>query len=221
MESKKKTNPIRERELEILLQICDNYELFKKLPINIKKTIVTKIEKGILNASIDDAVRKNLSTYWEYQPFLEIYNTNGYRIKINLDVESYINKDKKELVKCYLIKKIYNYAKIMFLRHIKPNTTLSDDSLESIIKYVDYIDPELLGGMDSLKLNPTINQKYIEELELRNEQKLNVKFSEMYKCGNCGKKRAKIREAQTRSADEGSTLFITCIECGHEWRIYN
>jgi hypothetical protein len=50
MESKKKTNPIRERELEILLQICDNYELFKKLPINIKKTIVTKIEKGILNA---------------------------------------------------------------------------------------------------------------------------------------------------------------------------
>jgi DNA-directed RNA polymerase subunit M/transcription elongation factor TFIIS len=218
----KKQNPIREKEINILTEICDNYEPFKKLPANIKKIIIVKIEKSILNASIDEAVKKNLSTYWENTDFLEIYNTNSYRVKTNLDIDSYVNKNKKENIKCYLIKQIYNYAKLLFLKHLQKTTLsmLDDTNIEEITKYVYFIDPEALGNMDSLKLNPMINKEYIDELELRNEQKLNVKYSEMYKCGNCGKRKTKQRQVQTRSADEGSTLFITCIECNHEWRIY-
>jgi len=40
--------------------------------------------------------------------------------------------------------------------------------------------------------------------------------SSIYRC-RCGSKRVVLREAQMRSADEGSTIVRVCIECGNKW----
>ncbi|KAL3482034.1 hypothetical protein BJX99DRAFT_218048 [Aspergillus californicus] len=37
-------------------------------------------------------------------------------------------------------------------------------------------------------------------------------------CAKCPSQVAIYTEAQLRSADEGSTIFYTCISCGHRWR---
>jgi DNA-directed RNA polymerase I subunit RPA12 len=37
-------------------------------------------------------------------------------------------------------------------------------------------------------------------------------------CGKCGSDDARYYELQLRSADEGSTIFYTCQQCGHKWR---
>lgn len=34
-------------------------------------------------------------------------------------------------------------------------------------------------------------------------------------CVKCPSKEVTYTEAQTRSADEGSTIFYTCVKCGH------
>ncbi|OIR58581.1 MAG: DNA-directed RNA polymerase III subunit RPC10 [Amphiamblys sp. WSBS2006] len=37
-------------------------------------------------------------------------------------------------------------------------------------------------------------------------------------CPNCAHTKAFYIQMQTRSADEGSTLFYKCCECGHSWK---
>ena len=44
-----------------------------------------------------------------------------------------------------------------------------------------------------------------------------VHESSIYTCGRCGSKRVVTREAQLRSADEGSTIVHMCNGCGNRW----
>ncbi|KAH9836661.1 DNA-directed RNA polymerase I kDa polypeptide [Rhodofomes roseus] len=41
------------------------------------------------------------------------------------------------------------------------------------------------------------------------------------KCPECGHMEAFSREMQLRSADEGSTIFYTCVKCKYGWRVNN
>ena len=41
----------------------------------------------------------------------------------------------------------------------------------------------------------------------------------MYTCYKCKGKRTTTQEIQMRSADEPMTLFVTCVDCGHNWTI--
>jgi transcription elongation factor S-II len=40
-----------------------------------------------------------------------------------------------------------------------------------------------------------------------------------FRCGKCKKRECVYQELQVRSADEPMTLFITCLNCGHKWRV--
>lgn len=41
----------------------------------------------------------------------------------------------------------------------------------------------------------------------------------MYQCRKCKSRECHYYELQTRSGDEPSTLFITCLACGNRWRM--
>ena len=40
----------------------------------------------------------------------------------------------------------------------------------------------------------------------------------MYTCGKCKKNECTFYTQQLRSGDEGETVFITCLNCGHKWK---
>jgi hypothetical protein len=42
--------------------------------------------------------------------------------------------------------------------------------------------------------------------------------TDQFKCRRCSKRECTYYELQTRSADEPMTIFITCLNCGKEWR---
>lgn len=44
-------------------------------------------------------------------------------------------------------------------------------------------------------------------------------MTDKFKCGKCKKRECSYREVQLRSADEPMTLLITCVNCGHRWKI--
>lgn len=42
--------------------------------------------------------------------------------------------------------------------------------------------------------------------------------TDAFKCGKCGKRKCAYTQAQTRSADEPMTTFVTCMNCNNRWK---
>lgn len=42
--------------------------------------------------------------------------------------------------------------------------------------------------------------------------------TDAFKCGRCHLRKTRYRQAQTRSADEPMTTFVTCVNCGNRWK---
>ncbi|KZO97360.1 transcription elongation factor [Calocera viscosa TUFC12733] len=42
--------------------------------------------------------------------------------------------------------------------------------------------------------------------------------TDAFKCFRCGQRKTRYTQAQTRSADEPMTTFVTCVNCGNRWK---
>ena len=62
-----------------------------------------------------------------------------------------------------------------------------------------------------------IDKKRIRERNDRNNEHL-CASTDMFTCNKCKSKKCTYYELQTRSADEPATIFVTCINCGKNWR---
>ncbi len=80
---------------------------------------------------------------------------------------------------------------------------------------------EELPMMTSYEMYP---EKWFELKDklLQREQKIlegnKSRATDQFKCRRCGKRECTYYELQTRSADEPMTIFVTCLNCGKEWR---
>ena len=43
-------------------------------------------------------------------------------------------------------------------------------------------------------------------------------MTDQFKCGRCKQRKCTYYELQTRSADEPATIFVTCLDCGKNWK---
>ena len=78
-----------------------------------------------------------------------------------------------------------------------------------------------IASMTSYEMFP---EKWFELKDklLQREQKIlegnKSRATDQFKCRRCGKRECTYYELQTRSADEPMTIFVTCLNCGKEWR---
>jgi transcription elongation factor S-II len=82
--------------------------------------------------------------------------------------------------------------------------------------------PHELATMSHDRLYPEHWKEIIDEEELRQKsayEQQHVAKTDRYRCGKCHKNQCSYYELQTRSADEPSTLFISCINCGNRWKM--
>ena len=89
------------------------------------------------------------------------------------------------------------------------------------------LSPEVLAKMEVTEM--ASNKKKYERTQMEEEafsamrsdwnQKHALVSEGMYTCGKCKGKRTTTQEIQMRSADEPMSIFITCVDCGHQWRI--
>ncbi len=84
--------------------------------------------------------------------------------------------------------------------------------------YTGAIDPVNVAALPSAEMNPEANARVRDELALRLQQKVDLKFSTAYRCSKCGERKATYHESQDRAADEQSTINLRCLNCGHTWR---
>lgn len=79
----------------------------------------------------------------------------------------------------------------------------------------------IFATMTHQEMNPEQWKSIIERKIKRDRLKFtnNVEAStDMYTCGRCKSKKCTYYEMQTRSADEPTTVFVTCLNCGKNWK---
>lgn len=83
------------------------------------------------------------------------------------------------------------------------------------------ITPQTLAFMTHQEMNPEHWRVLIDKKIKRDANKYttNIKAStDMFTCKKCKSKRCTYYELQTRSADEPATIFVTCLDCGKNWK---
>ena len=97
---------------------------------------------------------------------------------------------------------------------------LKNPELLSRLKTED-ITPQALAYMTHQEMDPTHWKDLLEQKMKRDANKYtnDVQAStDMFTCRKCKSKRCTYYEMQTRSADEPATLFVTCLDCGKNWK---
>jgi transcription elongation factor S-II len=83
------------------------------------------------------------------------------------------------------------------------------------------ITPQTLAFMTHQEMNQMRWKELIEQKIKRDANKYttNIQAStDMFTCRKCKSKRCTYYELQTRSADEPATIFVTCLDCGKNWK---
>jgi transcription elongation factor S-II len=167
---------------------------------------------------------------------LKISEPTPFRENIRKKLNGILNNE----IQCINLEKgIYNFAikeanqrKIIKKWENPHFTQLYVDRLRSIyinLKMPDLLEqiknreikPENLAFMTHQELNPEHWKEYIERKIKRDSSKYttNIEAStDMFTCKKCKSKKCTYYELQTRSADEPTTVFITCLDCGKHWK---
>lgn len=83
------------------------------------------------------------------------------------------------------------------------------------------LSPQTFAFMTHQEFNPAHWKLMIEQKMKRDANKYSTNIeamTEMFTCKKCRSKRCTYYELQTRSADEPSTIFISCLDCGKHWK---
>lgn len=78
-----------------------------------------------------------------------------------------------------------------------------------------------LPSLTPQELFPELWHQLINDKQSRDEKEFSLTASAMtdkYKCRRCCSRKITFYELQTRSADEGTSTFFTCLSCGNQWR---
>ena len=175
---------------------------FNKILSKIKNNINIKLLLNGLDLTIDSDIfdKKYHSFVYNFMNILDpksdLYINDTEKNKIYM-----LHNFKKYIIFSLLVQKIKNFNIIKTI-HAQ---LFKNFALNKIIK------------AKSEYLNPAMNKLYIENIELRSAQKLELTISRLYTCKKCKNNKTKYNKIQTRSGDEGPTIFIKCVECDNRW----
>ena len=139
----------------------------------------------------------------------------------NIEISIY-NYAIKEATTRKIVKKWENSQFVQLyvdrLRSVYMN--MKDPQFVAAIKS-DEISPKQVGSITHQEMKPEHWRELIEKKVKRDQSRFtqNIEAStDMFTCKKCRSKRCTYYELQTRSADEPATIFITCLDCGKQFK---
>lgn len=84
-----------------------------------------------------------------------------------------------------------------------------------------HITPKALSYLTHQEMCPAKWKEKIDRKIKRDKSKLSTNIeasTDLFTCKKCKSKKCTYYEMQTRSADESATIFITCLDCGKNWK---
>lgn len=164
-----------------------------------RKNIVQKMNTMIQNPLKSRNIEKSIYNY-------SIQESNRRKIVKKWDNPYFVlvYTDKLRSVLVNLDKKSYIQNKSL-CNHIKDNTIQCKD----------------IAFLTHQELYPTIWKKLIDAKIERDKNKFQVDkrgATSEFKCRKCNQRECSYYQLQTRSADEPMTTFVTCLNCGNNWK---
>jgi len=186
---------------------------------NTKKKTTNKknISQDTINKNIRDSSISKINQYVD-------------DIDISTEIENEIYKYSVNYAICRSISPKFSHY--LFMRIYKPKVYSVVSNLNTNSEYINNkklltnlltnkISPESLVNMKPYDLHPKRWKKYIKKQELLDKEVVDLSLqatTDQFKCAKCKSKKCTYVSVQIRSADEGMTSFITCVECSHSWR---
>ena len=103
----------------------------------------------------------------------------------------------------------------MFKDNLLKNKTIIEKLKKNLIK------PHEISFLTHIELLPEKWEQEIEDKKLRLENKFFPKIeasTDNFTCGKCKSKACTYYQLQTRSADEPMTTYVSCLNCGKNWK---
>jgi DNA-directed RNA polymerase subunit M/transcription elongation factor TFIIS len=169
---------------------------------------------------------------------MTIINPEVFRTNIRQKLAVILSTD-DNTISGNLEKGIYNYAinkassKNIVKKWDNPSfINLYIDRLRSVymnLKNVEFLEKikskeilaEKVASMTHYEMFPSHWEESLEKKMMRDASRLNTNIqasTDMYTCKRCKSKKTTYYEVATRSADEQMTIFITCLDCGKNWK---
>lgn len=105
------------------------------------------------------------------------------------------------------------------IRNLDPTSSIKNTYLQPKVLSGE-ISPNQLVVMPDQELYPPkwqkIKDRQLQDISVQTEEK--VVTTSMYVCFKCNQAKCTYFQRQTRSSDEQTTTFITCLNCGNHWR---
>lgn len=81
------------------------------------------------------------------------------------------------------------------------------------------MDPKRIANASPCEVNPDKWTDLVEIRRRRNEERgcKPQAMTDEFVCKKCRGRNCQVHEAQTRSCDEATTIFLNCIDCGNRW----
>ena len=170
----------------------------------------------------------------------QIVNPPVFRENVRSKLIQKFGKDMNPSILANIEIGVYNYAikeagnlKIIKKWEVPSFSTLYMDRLRTIynnlktspellaLLHTEELSPKTLAFMTHPEMNPAHWKEMIDAKVKRDTNKFSTEvqaMTDMFTCKKCKSKRCTYYELQTRSADEPSTIFITCLDCGKHWK---
>jgi DNA-directed RNA polymerase subunit M/transcription elongation factor TFIIS len=145
-------------------------------------------------------------------------------LEIGVFIWSLEEADRRSMVKSWdnkLFAVVYTNKALSVLRNLDPKSNIGNPRLLKRLQDKEFL-PHDVAFMQPWELYP---EKWEQILDIRNKRKFDFHNSKQtaktdkFRCGKCKKRECSYYELQIRSADESSTIFVSCLNCGNRWRI--
>jgi len=161
-----------------------------------------------------ETFRKNIC-----DKFTNIIGNNVTAINLEKGVFNY---SLKEATSRKLIKKWENpeFVQVYLDRLRTIYINLKNNDILELLQSKELL-PQSFASMTHQEMNPKRWHELLEQKMKRDANKFttNIQAStDMFTCKKCKSKRCTYYELQTRSADEPATIFVTCLDCGKNWK---
>ena len=165
-------------------------------------------EKAVKHALAENTPRP------EVVKMLQKHVKKSHALPVEQGIYNYTLEHCKSLdIKCHWSKgpfmHLYAFEVKNRIKNLKDNSSLragikkKKDAYEFVLKEKADLRPDLWEGIKQKRKSMNDAHSFKEG-------------TDAYKCKRCGERKSEVMLAQTRSADEPMTTFITCLYCGYK-----